>query len=512
MRFASARPQTFLDGGRPLTQLRLALTSAGFELGESRSVRRTLLDTFDGRLADAGLRLEHREGDRSGLVLDDDRSSAAELPGAQPPRFAADLPVGPFRARLGAATAGRALLPQRAVAAMATPVVRRNRDAKTVAAATIYEAPASDGRPTDAVWVVEVDALTGYDSATARLRAVLDDLDLASADGDVFELAGPIVAPGRASASPTIALDPAAPADEGFRAVLLHLAATLQLNLPGTIDDIDSEFLHELRVAVRRTRSVLSHATGVLPADDVAAGRREFAWLGEITGPARDLDVYQLEWADYLRGLAPATSAALEVVRAHLDEQRRDAHVRLAAELRSPRTDELLAWWRGWLSPTAGSAPTITPTMTTTSDHVGRRIRKAHRRLVTGGRAIDADSPTEAVHDLRKDAKRLRYLLECFGGLYGAKSRRAVVDRLKALQDNLGGHQDADVHGRHLRELTAELAGRLPVETVIAAGQLVEQLEQRRAAMRAMFAQRFAEFDSAATRSALRALLATVDR
>ena len=50
-------------------------------------------------------------------------------------------------------------------------------------------------------------------------------------------------------------------------------------------------------------------------------------------------------------------------------------------------------------------------------DVVADRIRKAQRRLLDHGRAITPATPAEHVHDLRKDAKKLRYLLECFGGL-----------------------------------------------------------------------------------------------
>ena len=195
-------------------------------------------------------------------------------PPTRPPRFATELAGGPFRARVAAATDVRALLPLRQLTARATPVSRRNRDDKVVATATIYERLADEDRPLDAIWVVEVDAMTGYDQAAGRLVAVLDGLGLTSRDGDVFDLTGPVEGPGRRFSSPTIALDRKAPAGEGFRAVLVHLAAAIELNVPGTIDDIDSEFLHDLRVAVRRTRSVLSNARRVLPADVRARARR----------------------------------------------------------------------------------------------------------------------------------------------------------------------------------------------------------------------------------------------
>jgi CHAD domain-containing protein len=499
----SARTLTFADGGRPVGDVRRALDAAGFELGPTRPERRTLLDTFDGRMASAGLRLEHR--DDQVLVLSD-RRSTVQLAAAKRPQFATELAGGPFRSRVAAATEVRALLPLRQLTARATPVRGRNGDDKVVAAATIYERLTDEGRPLAAHWVVEVDALTGYDKAATRLVAVLDGMGLRSRDGDVFDLTGPVDGPGRHLSSPTIALDPKAPAAEGFRAVLAHLAEAIKLNVPGTIDNVDPEFLHDLRVAVRRTRSVLSNAGRVLPADVRTRARESFGWLGASTGDARDLDVYELEWSDYTRQLP---QDALEPVRAHLAALRHEAHEQLADLLRSEQTAELLAWWSGWLS--AGSNDDDLPdrAVAPMREVVEARIVAAQRQLLTAGRAITASTPAPLVHELRKDAKRLRYLLECFGGLYAPTARKAFVSRLKALQDNLGMHQDADVHVTHLRRIVAELADSLPVDSFLAAGQLVEQLEQRRAATRAEFAARFADYDSKATRRALRELLAT---
>ena len=69
----------------------------------------------------------------------------------------------------------------------------------------------------------------------------------------------------------------------------------------GTVDDLDAEFLHELRVAVRRTRSVLGEAKGVLPEDVRTRFGAELKSLARASPPiARDLDVYVLGWDDYV--------------------------------------------------------------------------------------------------------------------------------------------------------------------------------------------------------------------
>ena len=128
----------------------------------------------------------------------------------------------------------------------------------------------------------------------------------------------------------------------------------------------------------------------------------------------------------------------------------------------------------------------------------------AHTRLVEAGRLIRSDTPAEHVHDLRKDAKKLRYLIECFGSVLSEKPRKTFVRRLKVLQDNLGVHQDAEVHVATLREIADELHERGERSaTMLAVGQLTERIDQRRRAARAEFAERFAAYDIDDTRDDL---------
>ena len=85
--------------------------------------------------------------------------------------------------------------------------------------------------------------------------------------------------------------------------VLLDLLDTLEANVDGVLRDIDTEFLHDLRVSVRRTRSALKLLGSVTP-DATGHFRDEFKWLGDVTTPVRDLDVHLLEL-----GRPPATSS-----------------------------------------------------------------------------------------------------------------------------------------------------------------------------------------------------------
>jgi CHAD domain-containing protein len=85
--------------------------------------------------------------------------------------------------------------------------------------------------------------------------------------------------------------------------VLGRLADIAEANVPGTLDDLDSEFLHDLRVSVRRARSVLRELRGVHPPAERAHLRDELRWVQGLSGPVRDLDVQLLEWDELMAAL-----------------------------------------------------------------------------------------------------------------------------------------------------------------------------------------------------------------
>jgi CHAD domain-containing protein len=496
-----------------------------FDVSEAADVTVTVLDTFDGRLASAGLRLvalaERGDGGSGTTVtLGGPGAVAVTVRGPALPRTAGDVPVGPLRSRLAALLGVRVLIPRFTVDASRAVAERRDDSGKVVAAVTTLQPEGT------AELYVTVTPLVGYEqAATEAATALARHLDTEPIDGDAIDVMALErgLDLGSAAVEPGIPLDADMPAIDGVRAVLANLRDAVAANRPGAVASLDPEFLHDVRVAVRRTRAVLRHVKSVLPRHVYERTRDDFAWLGEITGPVRDLDVYQIEWPTYVDGLDDAAVERLERVRAVLADRLEEARARLARELGGPPADAVLARWSSWLDAEhddaehagdehagaehAGDAAEGPKAQRPLGRFVAKRIRHAHRRMIERGRALDEASPDEELHELRKDAKKLRYLIECFGGLYEAERRKAFVKRLKQLQDNLGEHQDAAVHAAQLRALVGESSLDLPAETVLAAGQLVERMEQRRRTTRDEFAERFEAFDSKPTRKALSALL-----
>lgn len=492
------------------------LAELGFVFEAPLATTTTLLDTFDGRVHRAGLQLRLIESDRVQLELSGHDTTPAHVAVDTAPRVPADLPPGPFRSRIAAIVELRALSPQLRVSAHVSRGELRDAADKIVAVVELHDTINvldPPGVPL-AESTIEIREIPGYAKQARRAVEALRYVSLVEYENDTLTVcasAAGVDLDGFAG-SATVPLDADMPATCGFRLVFANLATTISANWQGTIDETDSEFLHDLRIAMRRTRTLLAVSKNVLPDAVLGHTRSEFAWLAGLTGAPRDLDVYLIEWSHYVDPLGADAARHLEPVRNLLERHCAEAHGELASALRSDRAAEVMnAWWRWLTEPLAeplGNEEVPTQAGRPLGRVVAKRIGAAHNTLLERGRLIGAETPAEQVHDLRKDAKKLRYLLECFGSLLPEGDRKQYVKHLKALQDNLGEHQDAAVHVEMLQGLAFELSDAdVSPETMVAIGRLTERLDQQRLAARAEFAERFAYYDTPATQRALQAML-----
>src|SRR4029077_11213973 len=199
--------------------------------------------------------------------------------------------------------------------------------------------------------------------------------------------------PGDYTGKISVRLEPQQPAATPVAPGLTSLLDTLEANVPGTIRDVDTEFLHDLRVAVRRTRSALKLAGDVLPSGLRERFGTEFKWLGDLTTPTRDLDVYLLGYQDMAAALISAKPAELAPFHAHLRAQRAAEYRKLVRGWRSARFTRLTCEWRAVLTglpPGRGRRGGYSA-----AELAADRIGRAHRRVLRQGQAITPDSPPE---------------------------------------------------------------------------------------------------------------------
>jgi CHAD domain-containing protein len=513
------------DGAEPDQVLKLPGSAfAVSDASRSMTLRRVWLDTFDWRLYQSGLTLEQvsRAGltelalsGRDGAVLASDRfgaSDGADGAGAARPSWPGlldALPLGPLRDRLGPVVGVRALLPVTRAVSVVREARVLNADEKTVARITVDRMSVRFPAAAAAVPTrLAVSALRGYQGQALRVADLLAEAPgviSASQSGLEAALAAAGRRPGDYSSKISVRLAPRMPAAAAMVVLLTALLDTLLANVGGTVRDLDTEFLHDLRIAVRRTRSALKLAGDVLPGGMSGRFRPEFKWLGDLTTPTRDLDVYLLSYPDMVTGLVAATAEELQPFHVHLERSRAAAQRQLARGLRSARFARLR---RDWTEALASAAARPGATRPSAARLAASRIGRAHRRVLRDGGAITAASPPESLHELRKRCKELRYLLEFFGSLYDPGEHWQAVRELKALQDCLGEFQDTQVQREEIREFAAQMMDQraAPAATLLAMGEIAAGLAAAQQRARSEFASRFRDFASPAGQSRIQAL------
>ncbi len=493
--------------------------AAGAEAEVGPTTARTYYDTFDWRV--------FRRGGTVAVTGDDAlRVTWSELGGRElhraklprPPAFARDLPPGLFRARLAEVIKVRRLLPMVRTREEARTWAFTDSEGTAVAEVRVIGGRASRPRTREESCLpplVRIKPARGQAKKARRLRRSLEKT-LGLRPSVQSDLERALSAIGRTAADYTskrrFELDPEDRADRAMQIILRSLYEIMQRNEAGVKLDLDPEFLHDFRVASRRTRAALTAVKGVFPRDAAARFRTEFEGLGRATGPTRDLDVYLLEMPRYQANLPSESRDALEPLRGFLLDRQRAEHEKMVKMLESRWYRSLMQDWRSFLEEPLPMAEAGRRAGWPVSKLARKSIRKAFRRVLTHGGTITDASPAEDLHRLRILCKKLRYLMEFFRSLFPADVIGPAVVDLKVLQDDLGEFNDLEIQGQTLRRIALEMAaeGSAPAETLLALGQLVATLGVRQQEARARFADLYARFSRPANRKRFAQLFGAV--
>jgi CHAD domain-containing protein len=234
----------------------------------------------------------------------------------------------------------------------------------------------------------------------------------------------------------------AEPADPIHRAVAEQVEALVAWDRAVRADVYDS--VHQMRVTTRKIRSLLQSSEGSFGISDDAWILDELRQLAAVLGVARDAEVLAERYERALDELPD------ELIRGPVRERLVDGAQRRYASglrrsliaMRSQRYFRLLDALDGLVAAQpAATGPGEEERAPVTIDSAYKRVRKAAR---TAAQATDTDKD-EALHRIRKGAKRLRYTAAATGA-------DRVSDRAKAIQTLLGDHQDSVVSRAHLSQ------------------------------------------------------------
>jgi CHAD domain-containing protein len=211
-----------------------------------------------------------------------------------------------------------------------------------------------------------------------------------------------------------------------------------------------------MRVACRRMRSTLQSFRTLLDRDRTDGLVAELRWLAGELGGSRDLEVQEERISRAVATLPPEIAlgpVAAQVTR-FFGRRRPAAGAAASAALDSDRYLALLDAIDALLADPPLTDAAADPART----ELPALVAKARRRTGKALRAADALPPghdrDEQLHEMRKAAKRLRYATEVAAPALGTNAKR-LVNRVKAVQELLGEHQDSVVARGLLREMGA---------------------------------------------------------
>ncbi|HEX5326594.1 MAG TPA: CHAD domain-containing protein [Acetobacteraceae bacterium] len=452
------------------------IVSASPVVSDQRQVT-TYFDTPQLDLARQGISLRiRRNGERRTQTVKaiDARAVAARRGEWEQPvagdvpdlEAAADTPVG----EVLHAVAGAMLRP-----VFSTDVHRVTRvlrpDGDTVVEAACDQGTIIAETKSEPVCELELELKHGDLGALYRLA-----IELGAAGGLVIEPAGKAERGFRlrsgkdpeAAKATDIDLTPDLTAADAFgatvRSGLSHVLANMQAAHLG-----DPEGVHQLRIAIHRLRAALLLFRPLLQHETTKRFGAELRRAGHVFGTARDWDVFLLD-------TVPAASADrsepgwLDLLREPAELRRATALTGLRQEVDGPAFTALLLGLAGWVEHASrhpiglGNEQLLRPIAEIAPELIERVAHKVAKRGKDLGNASQ-----EALHELRKAVKKLRYSVEFVASLYPRKPGKRLIKACKDMQELLGAVNDAAV--------TPELAGQLAearAELAPAIGELAE--------------------------------------
>lgn len=408
----------------------------------------------------------------------------------------AELPAGPVRDALTDLSSLRALMAHCAGQSETLLVAVLDDMEKTCLRMQIVTLVAGTGTAT----LVLTQPMRGYRKVHDRVIETLLGFEGATKGiMGLWPLLLPEVEPYQSK--PEVPITPEEPASLVATDLIRSALSVARQNEAGIIDDIDTEFLHDYRVCLRRIRSVLSLFRDVFAPETTAELKDAFSALMEPTGRVRDLDVYLLGKPVFFDRVPVSLHPGLELLFARMQTERDLAQRKLVKHLRGANYAARIAALETRLNAADGLPPGSQGDQQAL-DYACVLIWARYHKVCKLARRIDDATPDEDVHRLRIHCKKLRYLMEFFGPLFLAKKFRKILKPLKVLQDNLGLFNDCSVQQEELGEYLEQRNGTpVDVELAAAVGALLATLSRLQAAERARIVTSFQAFDSSRIRS-----------
>lgn len=252
--------------------------------------------------------------------------------------------------------------------------------------------------------------------------------------------------------------------DWAFIAINKHLQKVVK-HEKDVLKDKNPEDLHQMRVGMRRLRSVV---TGFAPALKLpkSAAEKKIGKIARILGSLRDLDVLGAALEnDYKPSLPAKEQKYLETALVDINKQRCHALTEVKETLEGKQYKLLKESLNYWLQQPKYHEIAKMPIEEVLPDLLLPEVSRLllHPGWLVGSKAkiirlkavekIIANQG-QILHSLRKESKRARYQMEVFSEFYSGNYTIYLED-IKVIQEILGKIQDSNVLTEFIKEASA---------------------------------------------------------
>lgn len=300
------------------------------------------------------------------------------------------------------------------------------------------------------------------------------------------------------------------PMSEAGRKVLLNELLQMLNNEDGSRAGEDALPIHDMRVAIRRMRSILNLLEPYYKQKVVTPYIRQLRKVARRLGAVRDLDVLIEDVQKYAADQPDGAGAAFEPVVAHLQAKRAPHLERLNTALSRSAYRRFVKDYAAFLTTADKGA------RTTDNDVAPVRVRHLLPEMTYHAlgavRAYDGvieDANITTLHALRIEFKQLRYIISLFQGVLGS-SAGEFIEELKIIQDHLGRLCDIDIARDNLSDLKGELNSESEAEAQAALQGYIDALETEMATLHEGFADVWKRFNSKKVQKLLATAVASI--
>lgn len=237
---------------------------------------------------------------------------------------------------------------------------------------------------------------------------------------------------------------------QNIASVLKNLIGTnlahVQSNVPGALLNQDEEYLHQVRVGLRRLRVVLSIALHFHVDAELEPLRAQVRSLCVKLGKSREWDVFVTQILVPLCTRLPEHTGLRGILKAS-ERARKKQHEEMSGQLGSQDFQRMLLRFGAWLQ--TSQYDVSDTNLEIFASHI---LKKRLKNVVKCGEVL-REGDAEQLHSLRIACKKLRYSFEMFGSLFADAKAKSYLDALSELQDVLGRLNDIAVTHRLLNEL-----------------------------------------------------------